>query len=331
MGKDGESLPSYSIAPSPIRQFDGPLSHELTNALELRAPEEVDGKHMIAAVGAALRINGLIHVPHFDAPRTVTLAFETEPNKNAVLVKASALSPIRIVKRHEQLIPDHERAFRAAAKVFLSADKLSESQSDIIGGLQDSLFKACSRGKSVGAKRARRGPLLPDSVLVRVVARNWRRSDPAVAGPQCRIVAEVPPDSRTNDALSESIIIFEQSLVPVEPPSKSRIGRKMILGEDRVPLAHIIDRLGGRGVAECRQDQNRKGNTKQSSRRASDDFPTNRFLVYRLLMKRGPVFLGCAYAIGGGAGGLIAKRDKLCRAGQVGNDQTQAAEFRIRP
>ena len=57
------------------------------------------------------------------------MLFEAKANEDTVLVKTTALAPICVIECDEQLVPDHEgaRRTRARAKIFLSADELTES------------------------------------------------------------------------------------------------------------------------------------------------------------------------------------------------------------
>ena len=55
------------------------------------------------------------------------MLLEAKANEDTVLVKTAALAPICVIECDEQLVPDHESARRTLAKIFLSADELTES------------------------------------------------------------------------------------------------------------------------------------------------------------------------------------------------------------
>ena len=47
------------------------------------------------------------------------MLLETKANEDTILIETAALSPVRVIESNEQLVPNHERAFRTRAKIFL--------------------------------------------------------------------------------------------------------------------------------------------------------------------------------------------------------------------
>ena len=97
------------------------------------------------------------------------MLLETEANEDAILIKTAALPPVCVIESNEQLVPDHKRAFRTRANIFLRAHELPNSQASVISRFDEALFKSGSRGKLEGTDRFRPCPLLPYSMLVDVV------------------------------------------------------------------------------------------------------------------------------------------------------------------
>lgn len=98
------------------------------------------------------------------------MSLETKTNEDTILIKTAALPPVRIIESDEQFVPDDERAGRTRAEFLLPANELAKSQARIIGRFNQSLFESSSGGKLEGIGRARPCPLLPDSMLVDVLA-----------------------------------------------------------------------------------------------------------------------------------------------------------------
>ena len=81
-------------------------------------------------------------------------------------------------------------------------------------------------------------------------AAQWRRANPAISGPQSGVLIQAPSNPGANDALIESIGVFQQTQVTIKPPLQSTVWilSKLALGKHSIPLTDIIDRLGDRLV-----------------------------------------------------------------------------------
>ena len=144
----------------PVTALDN-VSHRWILILRLGTTKHVGGKNVVTSVGRASLIDRLVHVADLDTPRACMMLLYAKANENPVLIKSGALSPVRIVERDEEFVPNHKRIFRAGSKLFLAADELAESQADVIRRLKQALLVTRSCCNFVGIEGFGPSPLLP--------------------------------------------------------------------------------------------------------------------------------------------------------------------------
>ena len=97
------------------------------------------------------------------------MLLETKANEETILIETAALSPVRVIESNEQLVPNHESAFRTRAKILLRTDELANSQSSVIRRFDEALFKSRSCGELYRIDCSSPCPLLPNSMLIDVL------------------------------------------------------------------------------------------------------------------------------------------------------------------